>query len=79
MTHSVLSIRPTGVTVKLAADNPKIVEVTFSSPGLSLTLDMPRMDFETVVAKWESLCRREEQINMSQPPPIDIGLFKRAP
>ena len=78
MTHSVLSIRPTGVTVKLAADNPKIVEVQFSSPGHSLTIDMPRMDFETIVAKWEGLCRREEQMNL-HPPAIDLGLFKRAP
>jgi hypothetical protein len=78
MTHSVLSIRPTGVTVKLAADNPKIVEVQFSSPGLSLTLDMPRIDFETVVAKWDTLCRRDEQRTFP-PPAIDLGLFKRSP
>jgi hypothetical protein len=74
MTHAVLSLRPSAVSVRLSEDNPKIVELQFISNGLSMTIDVPRTEFEVLTAKWSDLTRREEAREDKQ-----LGLFRRAP
>lgn len=74
MSHAILSLRPTAVSVRLSDSNPKVVEVQFISNGLHMTIDMPRIDFDVIVAKWADLCRNEGRAVDPQ-----IGLFRRAP
>jgi hypothetical protein len=72
MTRAALSLRPTAVSIRLSDSNPKIVEAQFLSNGLSVTVDVPRNDFEMLVAKWADLLRNEELKDTHQ-----IGLFRR--
>ena len=74
MTHVHLSIRPHAATVKLAEDQFKLVELTFLSEGLTMKVDLPLTDFETIVAKWADLQRQRSLTNEQK-----VGLFRRAP
>ena len=74
MTHLNLSIRPHAATVRLAEDQFKLVELTFLSEGLTMKVDLPLTDFETIVAKWADL-QRQRSLNNEQ----KVGLFRRAP
>lgn len=75
MNHVALTLRPSAASVRLSDTNPKLVELEILSQGLSLTIDMPRIDFEVIVAKWADLCRNEGRFVDSP----QIGLFRRAP
>lgn len=72
MTHAILSLRPNAVSVKPSDANPKLVEVQFVSNGLTMTVDLPRADFEMLIAKWADLKRNEEMKDDRT-----IGLFRR--
>jgi len=72
MTHVHLSIRPHAATVKLAEDQFKLVELTFLSEGLTMKVDLPLTDFETIVAKWNDLQRQRNTNNDNK-----VGLFRR--
>lgn len=72
MTHLNLSIRPHAATVRLAEDHFKIVELTFLSEGLTMKVDLPMTDFETVVAKWNDLQRQRNTTSDNK-----VGLFRR--
>ena len=76
MTQAALSIRPRAVSVRLSDNNPKIVEIHFISDGLSMMIDVPRNDFEMLIAKWDDLRTREHRENNNQ---HQLGLFRRAP
>ena len=72
MTHLNLSIRPHAATVRLAEDQFKLVELTFLSEGLTMKVDLPLTDFETIVAKWADLQQQKKRNNEQK-----VGLFRR--